>query len=166
VKEMNKKDMPICPGCGKYCVDLKNHPHVYKCMGCGEKYLFKHSTSKGEISWKKIIAGNVWGDSLVYMKEYLTPKECEKIERARQDDVNHPPHYNNRRMEAIDIIEMIIEIEKNPKVAYNMSNVLKYLLRFRDKGTPVKDLRKGIWYLERMIQKVEEEDECLGCLPQ
>ena len=73
------------------------------------------------------------------------------------DDVNHPPHYNNRRMEAIDIIELIIEVEKNPKVAYNMSNVLKYLLRFRDKGTPVKDLRKAVWYLERMIQKVEGE---------
>jgi hypothetical protein len=75
------------------------------------------------------------------------------------EDVNHPPHYNNRLMEAIDIIEMIIEIEKNPKVAYNMSNVLKYLLRFRDKGTPVKDLNKAVWYLNRMIRKVEEENE-------
>jgi len=75
------------------------------------------------------------------------------------DDVQRPKHYNNRLMEAIDIIEMIIEIEKNPKVAYNMSNVLKYLLRFRDKGTPVKDLNKAVWYLNRMIQKVEEENE-------
>lgn len=72
-------------------------------------------------------------------------------------EVDHPPHYNNRRMEAIDIIELIIEIEKNPKVAYNMSNVLKYLLRFRDKGTPLKDLRKARWYLNRMTEKVEQE---------
>lgn len=71
--------------------------------------------------------------------------------------VDHPPHYNNRKMEAIDIIEMIIEIEKNPKVAYNMSNVLKYLLRFRDKGTAVRDLQKAGWYLQRMIEKIEEE---------
>ena len=75
------------------------------------------------------------------------------------DDVNHPSHYCNRKMEAIDIIEMIIEAESNPKVAYNMSNVLKYLLRFRDKGTPVKDLEKARWYLNRMIEKIEEENK-------
>lgn len=72
-------------------------------------------------------------------------------------DVNHPLHYVNRKMEAIDIIEMIIEIEPNSKVSYNMSNVLKYLLRFRDKGNPVKDLEKATWYLNRMIKHVEGE---------
>lgn len=72
-------------------------------------------------------------------------------------EVNHPKHYCNRKMEAIDIIEMIIEIEHNPKVAYNLSNVLKYLLRFRDKGTPVKDLQKAQWYLARMIEKIDQE---------
>ena len=75
------------------------------------------------------------------------------------DDVNHPSHYCNRAMEAIDIIEMIIEIEPNPKVAYNMSNVLKYLLRFRDKGKPIHDLKKAVWYLNRMISKIEQEEE-------
>lgn len=71
------------------------------------------------------------------------------------DMVNSPKHYCNRRMEAIDIIELIIEIEWDPKVAYNMSNVIKYLLRFRDKGTPVQDLKKARWYLDRMIQHVD-----------
>jgi hypothetical protein len=75
------------------------------------------------------------------------------------DTVNHPPHYCNRNMEAIDIIEMIIEIEPNPKVAYNMSNVLKYLLRFRDKGKATHDLSKAVWYLNRMIDKINEEKE-------
>ena len=74
------------------------------------------------------------------------------------DIVNHPVHYCNRDMEAIDIIEMIIEIEPNPKVAYNMSNVLKYLLRFRSKGKPVHDLSKAVWYLNRMIDKIKEEN--------
>lgn len=75
------------------------------------------------------------------------------------DLVNNPPHYNNRKMEAIDIIEMIIEIEKNPKVAYNMSNVLKYMLRFRDKNpnNQIEDLKKARWYLDRMITHVQEE---------
>lgn len=74
------------------------------------------------------------------------------------DLVDHPAHYTNRRMEAIDIIELIIEIEQNPKVAYNMSNVIKYLLRFRDKGTAVQDLRKAQWYLQRMLTHVVAEE--------
>ena len=73
------------------------------------------------------------------------------------DMVNHPSHYTNRKMEAIDIIELIIETEQNPKVSYNMSNVIKYLLRFRDKGKPIEDLKKAQWYLSRMIEKVSEE---------
>lgn len=93
------------------------------------------------------------------MTQEIQQPEQKPRQPKMPDMVNHPPHYNNRRMEAIDIIEMIIEIEKNPKVAYNMSNVLKYLLRFRDKGTPVKDLNKAVWYLNRMIQKVEEENQ-------
>ncbi len=73
------------------------------------------------------------------------------------DAVNHPSHYTDRKMEAIEIIELIIETEKNPKVSYNMSNVLKYLLRFRSKGKAIEDLRKAQWYLNRMIKHVEEE---------
>ena len=80
-------------------------------------------------------------------------------EPLNNDPVNHPDHYTSRTMEAIDIIEMIIDGEQNPKVAYNMSNVLKYLLRFRKKGKSTEDLKKAKWYLDRMIQKVEEEND-------
>ena len=77
---------------------------------------------------------------------------------AYMKEVEHPIHYCNRKMEAIEIIEMIIEIEPNAKVAYNMSNVLKYILRFRDKGQAVKDLRKAEWYLNRVITHLEQEE--------
>ena len=86
-------------------------------------------------------------------KEYKTPKEI----AMGNDAVNHPKHYTSRTMEAIDIIEMIIATEKNPKVAYNLSNVLKYLLRFREKGKSVEDLNKARWYFNRMINHVENE---------
>lgn len=77
-----------------------------------------------------------------------------KVEDA--DMVNHPPHYNSRSMEVIDIIEMCIEPEENSKVAYNMSNALKYILRFRGKNGE-QDIEKAIWYLKRMIEKLKEE---------
>jgi len=82
---------------------------------------------------------------------------CGITDQKETDPINHPSHYCNRSMEAIDIIEMCISIEKNPMVAYNMSNVLKYLLRFRDKGKDLEDLQKARWYLNRMIDKVGEE---------
>lgn len=76
---------------------------------------------------------------------------------AYYERVDHPEHYKTRELEAIDIIEMIIEVEEDPKVAYAMSNVIKYLLRFRDKGRPVEDLKKAEWYLKRMIGHVIRE---------
>lgn len=110
--------------------------------------------------------------SVLREDEKVTDEEKEQLEKRLRDlldlpendvsefmkEVNHPPHYNNRKMEAIEIIEMIIEIEPNPKVAYNLSNVCKYLLRFRDKGSAVKDLRKAEWYLNRVIMHLEEEE--------
>ena len=73
-----------------------------------------------------------------------------------EDLVNHPNHYNTRSMEAIDIIETCIEDQKNPVLAYLMSNTVKYLLRYEHKGTPIQDLKKARWYLDRMIHKLEE----------
>ena len=87
--------------------------------------------------------------------EYLKTK----IDDSEPDMVNSPPHYCKRSMEAIDIIEMIVECEENTKVAYNMSNVVKYLLRFRDKGKDLEDLKKARWYLDRMIMHVGREPD-------
>ena len=93
--------------------------------------------------------------------DYIPDKEeMEAKFRSRiPDPVNHPDHYNDRiykgeKIEAIDLIEIYIQNEKNPAVAYNMSNVLKYLLRFRTKGKDLEDSRKAMWYLKRMIMHV------------
>ena len=85
------------------------------------------------------------------------------IDVEESDPVNHPDHYNDRmykgeKIEAIDLIEIFIQNEKNPKVAYNMSNILKYLLRFRTKDKPIQDVKKGEWYFKRMLLKLYEEE--------
>jgi len=91
-------------------------------------------------------------------KKLFSDMENKIAEFEESDMVNHPAHYNSRKLEVIDIIEMCIEPEKNSKVAYMMSNVLKYILRFRAKNG-LEDLKKAQWYLNRMIEKVEEETE-------
>jgi hypothetical protein len=67
------------------------------------------------------------------------------------DNVSHPKHYGGKDnpYEAIKIIE-----------AYNMDfatgNVIKYLLRYKDKNG-IEDLWKAHWYLTRLIKQQEEK---------
>lgn len=73
------------------------------------------------------------------------------IKKVRKHDIiNHPPHYRQGKFEVIDIIE-------DQKLGYHDGNAVKYILRHRHKGKPVEDLKKAIWYLNRLIQKIEQE---------
>lgn len=60
------------------------------------------------------------------------------------DMVNHPAHYKSGGIETIDFIEA-------KKLGYNLGNVVKYVSRSEHKGTPIQDLKKARWYLDREI---------------
>lgn len=60
--------------------------------------------------------------------------------------VNHPEHYVQNGMEAIDVIEAFAAGN------YHRGNALKYLLRAGRKDATEQDLRKAIWYIEREIK--------------
>jgi predicted HAD superfamily Cof-like phosphohydrolase len=64
------------------------------------------------------------------------------------DMVNHPPHYNVKGFEVIDIIDAF-------GLNFNMGNALKYLLRADRKGNKEQDIQKALWYLQREINKSE-----------
>ena len=71
------------------------------------------------------------------------------------DDVNHPVHYNNGKVECIEAIEaMLSETEFE---GYVRGNVIKYVWRFKYKDG-VKDLKKAKWYLERLIAALDTTD--------
>lgn len=62
------------------------------------------------------------------------------------DAVNHPPHYRSANgIEVIDVIEGF-------DLGFHEGNVVKYLLRWRQKGG-VEDLEKSRWYLDRFIKR-------------
>lgn len=63
-------------------------------------------------------------------------------------NVNHPSHYNQGTMEAIDAIEGL-------GLCFNGGNCLKYLARYKFKGNPLEDLKKAEWYLQRLIRNEE-----------
>lgn len=69
------------------------------------------------------------------------------------DDVSKPEHYNSGDIECIDAIEAASTWEEYQ--GYLRGNVLKYIWRYRYKDN-VKDLRKAMWYLERLIKFIQD----------
>jgi hypothetical protein len=63
------------------------------------------------------------------------------------DVVNKPQHYHKNGMEVIDIIDSFTP----DSYSYYMGNAIKYLLRHQDKAAPAQDLKKCVWYVNRMI---------------
>jgi hypothetical protein len=64
------------------------------------------------------------------------------------DMVNRPPHYTQGKIEVLDFIE-------DQKFGYLDGQVIKYVSRFRHKGSAVEDLKKARFYLDRLIAAQE-----------
>lgn len=83
---------------------------------------------------------------------------------ANKDMVNHPSHYQSESgLEVIDVIKAFTSNLTGVE-ATDTGNVLKYMCRWKNKNG-VEDLKKAKWYLEHLINNVEnridskEEDE-------
>jgi hypothetical protein len=80
------------------------------------------------------------------------PYGAHKIMKQIQERelVNHPDYYQgNGSMEVIDIIE-------NYDLGFIEGNILKYLLRYKNKNGLV-DLKKCKWYLDKLINNLEKD---------
>ena len=74
----------------------------------------------------------------------------------KHDSVNHPIHYNAAGIECIDAMEAMVEnAQVDAHIAYCWQNAFKYLWRWAYKNG-IEDLKKARWYIDRMIQKMEE----------
>ena len=69
------------------------------------------------------------------------------------DNVNHPPHYGQGNIEAIEYIEDFLNDEEF--IGYLRGNIAKYLHRWRYKNG-IEDLEKARWYLNRLINTQEK----------
>ena len=85
-----------------------------------------------------------------------TPPMPSVIE-PKSDNVNHPSHYNDGKIEVIDYIE-------DKQLGFCLGNAVKYISRagkkksgsMSDREKEVNDLRKALWYVERRIKELEE----------
>jgi hypothetical protein len=71
------------------------------------------------------------------------------------DPVHSPTHYNAFGIECIDAIEASMTPEEFKGML--KGNAEKYIWRYRYKGKPLQDLQKGRWYLDKLIEKVQED---------
>lgn len=68
---------------------------------------------------------------------------------CNEEKVNHPDHYTQiSGVECIDVIE---------QMPFNTGNAMKYLWRYLDKGEPITDLEKAMWYINREISRLKGE---------
>jgi len=72
-----------------------------------------------------------------------------EVINEKADMINHPPHYNMGKIEPITVIE-------DWDLGYHLGNAVKYLARYKYKGTPIEDLKKAVWFINRKISIVEK----------
>ena len=60
------------------------------------------------------------------------------------DQINHPSHYKQGRIEAIEVIEDVVSGAPEPIAGFLVGNALKYLLRAWYKGNAKQDLQSCI----------------------
>lgn len=63
------------------------------------------------------------------------------------ESVDHPPHYNQGKIEVIEFIE-------DKHLSFHLGNAVKYISRagIKDPTKFVEDLEKAIWYIRRQIE--------------
>jgi hypothetical protein len=66
-----------------------------------------------------------------------------------------PPYYSMGKIRVIDFIV-------DQRLGFRAGNVVKYLCRFRHKGTPLSDLRKARSYLDFLIKEEEDHESRTG----
>lgn len=83
-------------------------------------------------------------------------EECESYEKDLYEDdmINSPSHYNVGNIETIDYLESL-----NLAEDFCCGNAIKYLSRYKHKNSPLEDLKKAQWYVNRLIQILEKRED-------
>lgn len=83
--------------------------------------------------------------------------------KPESDDpmVSHPSHYQSvNGLEVIDVIEAFTAKLRGIE-ATDTGNIIKYICRWKGKNG-IQDLKKAKWYLEHLINHIEEKGEIIN----
>jgi len=79
----------------------------------------------------------------------------EDMRGVKEDLIEKPPHYTAGGIEAIDYMKA--NMDHVMFLGYLEGCAKKYGHRYRYKGKPIEDLKKQVWYLNRLIKEMEGE---------
>jgi hypothetical protein len=100
-----------------------------------------------------------WPQTPYAAQRTLSAAIKEKLDQNAHDMVHNPPHYDLGGFQVIDIRDVLLDrIQKNGVLTYRQtdywSRAWEYLTRFMEKNG-VEDLKKGKFYLDRLISDLE-----------
>lgn len=73
------------------------------------------------------------------------------------DNVNHPKHYEGK-IECINAMQEVLG--KDGTISFCIGNAFKYIWRCKKKHeTPIEDLKKCRWYINKALELLESEEE-------
>lgn len=97
-------------------------------------------------------------EALAQIKVPSLRELTEAMERFQIDNVNHPAHYETGKYECIDVMAEAIGLEDTK--GFCLCNAFKYIYRCTKKHTtPVEDVKKAIWYLQKFLELEGEPDD-------
>jgi hypothetical protein len=67
------------------------------------------------------------------------------------DPVNHPSHYTSHPS-GVEVIQITEHMN------FCLGNAIKYILRADHKGNQIQDLKKAVWYINREIERLQQDD--------
>jgi len=95
--------------------------------------------------------------NLTDIGEQITIPPMPEVKPPRQDNVNHPSHYETGKFECIEVMQEAIGLEDVK--GFCICNAFKYIYRCCHKHeSPLEDVKKAIWYLNKFVE-LEEQDE-------
>lgn len=114
------------------------------CLHCPARAICRRNLSGYEECWEEILRFiNAQTD---------IPTETEP------DNVNHPKHYESGKFECIDVMCEAIGLEDTK--GFCLCNAFKYIYRCTKKhSTPVEDVKKAVWYLNKFLELEGEADD-------
>lgn len=164
------RSIRTAPGGHQYAMDSNSQEHNFENLeilwfsGVGtispEEALplvvAKHNKKRPPAAWTLVGSTDDWpiigeGAPVGYLTTPDPFGRTTTVTAVPEDVVNHPSHYKSNGLEAIDVLEAF-GLTRDGR----LFNVGKYILRAGKKDNELQDLKKAKWYLDRLINSIED----------
>ena len=105
----------------------------------------------GNACFAEFISAAITGWPNFISVDALANDICNEIKKQANDNINHPSHYTDGKIEVADFIT-------DKGLNFCRGNVVKYVARAgkKDPKKEIEDLKKARWYIDREIRRMEE----------